>query len=202
MDEILENVMLGTYGVKPLSLGVAEDAIRHLSGQSIELEDKIVKIDVDERDRLIKFGVEVRRRAEEIPQPPAREEVMPGWEGTAKPEVEMHGAAFLELAPGFDAQDVRMRLTSLLQQYGASSIDLTLDVDEAAVSLTIRKPTVEVLERYKVMINLLSRLSKDKGRVVLLKAQLARPLTTEELAKVFGDYFRPRRSTFDRFLPA
>lgn len=202
MDEILENVMLGTYGVKPLSLGVAEDAIRHLRGQSIELEDKIVKIDIDERERLIKFGVEVKRRVEEIPQPPAREEVMPGREEAAKQEVERHGAAFLELTPGFDAEDVRMRLTSLLQQYGASSIDLTLDVDEAAVSLTIRKPTVEVLERYKVMLNLLSRLSKDKGRVVHLKAQLARPLTTEELAKVFGDYFRPRRSAFDRFLPA
>jgi len=36
---------------------------------------------------------------------------------------------------------------------------------------------------------------------VYAEARLVRPLPLEELRKIFGDYLKSRRSTFDRYLP-
>ena len=205
MDEILENIILGTYGIKPLSLDVAEEALKHLRGQSIELEDKIVKIGIDESKRLIRFIVEIKRKPEEEAKQLTTEEVIEvGREEVGiQPleEVERLEVASLELPPGFDVTDLCMRLTSLLRQYDVSSVIFTLETDEASIQVTLRRPAIEVLNKYRVALNLISRFSKERGKTAHVEARLARPLAFEELRKIFGDYLKPRRSTFDRFLP-
>ena len=202
MDEVLENIILGIYGIKPFSLGVAEEALGYLRGQSIELEDKIVKIEIDEPKRLIKFIVEVKRKPEE--EVITEEEIEKGREeiGVRPPkEAEMFEAASLELPPGFDVTDLHMRFISLLEQHDVSSINFTLETDETSIRFTLRRPATEVLKKYRVVLNLLSRFSKDGDKTVYAEARLVRPLPLEELRKIFGDYLKSRRSTFDRYLP-
>ncbi|RLF01937.1 MAG: hypothetical protein DRJ59_04920 [Thermoprotei archaeon] len=202
LDEVLENIILGTYGVKPLSLEVAEDALRYLRGQVIELEDRIVKIDVDTHSRVIKFIVEIKERPkEEIAPTPSEilEESLGELE--TRPPVEALESVLLELPPGYDVTDVHMRLTSLLQQYEVSLIDFSFEADDVSMRVTLRTPTLEALSRYRVILNLISRLSRDRGKAVSVEARLVKPVPLRELKEILGNYLKPGRSTFDRFLP-
>lgn len=138
--------------------------MRLLRGQVIELGDKRVKVDVDERKRLVKFNVEVKRKVEEAQPHVAVREIPVAEARIAGSEVEARSDALLELAPGFNVTDVRMRLTSLALRYGILSLHLTFQSEDATLSFTLRKPTAELLSKYQPLINLISNPTKDGGR--------------------------------------
>ena len=58
IDELLENLILGTYGVLPKTQEVARKAIESLNGKTIDYSDKIVKIIVDRKIRRLLFKYE------------------------------------------------------------------------------------------------------------------------------------------------
>lgn len=57
IDEIVENLLQGTYGVKPLSLSLCREAVNLLNGQIIEYADKIIEIRVDGNQGLVLFEI-------------------------------------------------------------------------------------------------------------------------------------------------
>lgn len=58
IEELLENLILGTYGVLPKTEEVARKAIESLNGRTIDYSDKIVKIIVDRKTKRLLFRYE------------------------------------------------------------------------------------------------------------------------------------------------
>jgi len=58
IDEFLENLILGTYGVLPKTEEIARKAIESLNGKTIDYSDKIVKIIVDRKAKRLLFKYE------------------------------------------------------------------------------------------------------------------------------------------------
>jgi len=217
VDEILENILLGTYGVKPLSADVAREAIRYLDGQTIELDDKFVKIVVDEPSRLIRFEVRIKESkpeitmvgAEQAEVVPVTSEVVarPTTAEVPKPERVLQ-LIHLELPPKFNVDDIRSRLVALMKMMDelkakVSSIELRLDTANISLNLTLKEPGKEVLEDpgVKAIMNIASRISDREGRTVYIDIRLSEPIAEDNVRKVFGEYFKTMRSSFDKFLP-
>lgn len=200
VDEVLENIMLGTYGIKPISLDVASRALGNLKGQTIELEDKNIKIDVDEASRLIKFIIETKVGRELRAGTASVEERVLEQEIQAVGIEETTSTVFIELPQGFDATDMSMRLTSLIQSYEVNSINIKLDTNNASMQVVLNNPTLDVLSKYKVILNLMSRISKEEGGNTYIEMKLTRNVPISKLKEILGDYLKSRKSTFDRFL--
>ena len=212
ISEILENLMLGTYGIKPLSIDVAREAIKNLNNQRIELEDKNVVIAVDEDAGFIEFRIEVKKPVEEVKEIQPTQPI--GVTGTAvaaiKPPVpeQVVQHVSLELPPGFDVSDIRSRLTALMNllselEAEVTSIELRLEAADISLSMVLKKPNVETLadSNVRTVMNLLSRISKGENTSVSMDIHLSKPIAEDNVRKVLGEYLKPKRSSFDRFLP-
>jgi len=55
IDELLENLILGTYGILPKTEEIARKSIESLNGELIDYSDKIVKIIVDKKNLLFRY---------------------------------------------------------------------------------------------------------------------------------------------------
>ena len=209
IEEIVENAMLGTYGVKPLSINVVRDAIKHLNNQMIELDDKDVVIVVNESSGIIEFHVKpkkVLKEAREEPSETVTVEIPPTE--SVKPERTIQ-QALLELPSGFNVEDVRQKLTALinlLKELGAeiTSLELKLDTETFSLQLALRKLMPEMLgdSNVKALMNLLSRLSKSENKSVSMDIHLSKPVAESNVKSLLGEYLKARRSSFDKYLPA
>ena len=65
MDDVIESIMMGAYGVKPLSLNIADKAMDYLNQHIIDLGDKTVKINLDRRERTLVFEISRKEIEEE-----------------------------------------------------------------------------------------------------------------------------------------
>ena len=212
VSEVLENIMLGTYGVKPLSIDVAHEAIKNLNNQRIELEDRTMVIAVDESAGFIRFNVEVKKTVEEIGETPATRhaEVAGIVAVAARPSIpeQIIQHVSLELPPNFDVGDIRSRLTALmnlLSELNAEIISLELRLETTSISLTmiLKKPSIETLSdtNVRTVMNLLSRISGRESKGVSMDIRLSKPIAEDNVRKVFGEYLGTKRSSFDKFLP-
>ena len=198
IDDIVENLMLGTYGVKPLNKDIAEQAVMELNGHKYEVEGKTVIVVVDRSSRLIKLKVEKPEPVSIVEKPEPLQPPRP-------PEVMIKHAS-LELPPGFDTNDFRSKLTSLanlLEKLGAeiSSVEIKFETASLSTSVVLRKPEDVLSKSYvNALMNLLSRASREEGRTVYVDIDFSREVPEADLRKVLGDYLRVRRS-FDRLLP-
>ena len=214
IEEVVENVMLGTYGVKPLSINIAREAVvRYLNNQRLELDDKGIVIVVNERSGTIEFRVEPKKVVEEAEKAPvagrpAVVEALPA--GPAKPFAPERTVQYLllELPPGFDVDDIGRRLTALVNllkelDSEVASLKLELDSESISLSMTLKKSTPETLaDPYvRATMNLLSRKSKAENKAVSMDVRLSKPVAEDNVRKVFGEYLKMRRSSFDKFLP-
>ena len=209
--DLVSNIMLGTYGVKPVDEYVARRALELLNNQVLELEDKRVRITLDESTSRVVFSVEPKVKAaaelvevgeiSTIVQPVGPRAVPAG------PPVEVVATlqeVALQLPSGFNADDVNSRLVALSNVAGGSLalVSFSLDTDVYALTFELKHANPEKLQKgdVKALLNLLSRLSGSAGKTVLLKLNLGRQLPEEKVKEVLGDYYRAFRS-IDRFLP-
>jgi len=211
--DVIENIMLGVYGVKPLSVSVARDAVKHLNNQRIELEDKDIVIVVNEVSGTIEFRVEHKKVIEEVEgvftlKPIVVETVPPGPIGPSILERTIQQAS-LELPSGFDVDDIRQRLTALinrLEELDAkiTAFELKLDSESLLLHMMLKKLAPEVLgdSNVKAVMNLLSRLSKAENKAVSMGIHLSKPVAEDKVRDLFGEYLKVRRSSFDKYLPA
>jgi len=212
IEEVVENIMLGTYGVKPLSVSVARDTIKYLNNQRIELDDKDVVIVVNESSGVIEFHVEPKKAIEEakgvsttipvvdvIPvQPP-------------KPIAPERTIQYipLELPAEFNVDEVYQRLVALgnlLEELDAEikSLELKLDTESLSLHVVLKKSVLKTLTdpKVKAVINLLSRLSKSENKPVSMDIHLSKSVAESNVKSLLGEYLKARRSSFDKYLPA
>lgn len=217
ISEVLENLMLGTYRIKPLSIDIALEAVKHLNNQRIELEDKNIIITVDDSSGFIRFNVETKK--------PTKEAVIKeGREGMATASAEAMVMTTigvrpytaeqtvqhisLELPPGFNADDIYLRLTVLTNllnelKVEISSIQLKLETSSISLNMTLKRPNKETLSDsiVRTFINFLNRISSRENMVVSMDINLSKPVAEDNVKQVFGEYLKIRRSSFDKFLP-
>jgi len=213
ISEILDNLMLGTYGIKPLSIDIALEAVKSLSNQRIELEDRTISIIVDESSGFIMFNVEVKKP--EVKE--GEEHLTPVSEGAigtgtviVKPYIpeRVIQHVSLELPPSFNVDDIRKRLTALMNllnelKIEMSSMELNLETASISLCMVLKKPTIETLSdsNVRTVMNLLSRISGRESKTVSMNIHLSEPIAEDNVKKVFGEYFKTKRSSFDKFLP-
>jgi hypothetical protein len=212
ISEVLENIMLGTYGVKPLSLDVALEAVENLNNQRIEFDDKTVVMTVDESSGFIKFSIEVKRLVEETEEAPATRpiETTSIAVAAARPPVPEQTVQHvsLELPPGFDVGDISSRLITLMNLLSEldaeiTSLELRLEATGISLSVTLKRPNIETLSdtNVRTVMNLLSRISGRENKSLSMDMHLSKPIAEDNVRKVFGEYLGAKRSSFDRLLP-
>ena len=212
IEEVVENIMLGTYGVKPLSVNIAREAVvKYLDNQRLELDDKDVVIVVNESSGTIEFRVEPRKVVEEVKEVfvtrPVTAETVPTRPITFIPEHTIQHVS-LELPPGFNVDDISQGLTALinlLKELDAeiTSLELKLDTESISLHMILKKSTLETLadSNVRIVMNLLSRMSKAENKVVSMDIDLSKPIAEDNVRKVLGEYLKTRHSSFDKFLP-
>jgi hypothetical protein len=209
--DLVSNIMLGAYGVKPINEDVAEEATKLLNNQALELDDKQVMITLDESTSRVVFSVrsKVKATAELVEVGEVSTIVQPirPQTATAIPPGEVMATlqeVALQLPLGFNADDVTSRLVALSNVTEGSLVlvSFSLDTELYALTFELKHASPEKLQKsdVKTLLNLLSRLSSSAGKTVLLKLNLGRQLTEEKVKEVLGDYYRVFRS-IDRFLP-
>ncbi len=210
LDEVLENLMLGTYGVKPLSLNVALEAVKYLDKQVLEYDDKSVEIRVDTDKRVINFVVTLKKVEEKPPQfpvtpsgPKPRPVVVtrPRAPSIAK-EVSLT-SVYLVLPVGFNVDDLQQMFTVFLEHVQASISELSfhLDLGKAMLNYTLREVSLDTIRDSRIILNMLSRLSLKENRVVEVVLSLSEPVLEERVKEVFGEYYSGVKRSFDKFLP-
>ena len=217
LDDVLENLLQGVYGIKPLSLSTAMEALKYLHKQNIEYDSFSVEIKVDLGQRKIKF--ETTRKEEsaaveqESPVTAARQKVKPIEIGTSiAPSAKMEivpslkratvPSVNLELPPGFNVDDIQQKLTVFIEHHEMPVREITfrMETDEVALTYTIKRVDLNSIRNSRVILNLLTRLTERESKNVFMTITLEEPVNENLIKEVFEDYYTLRRS-FDRFLP-
>ncbi len=216
IEEVLENLLQGAYGVKPLSELVAREAIKLLNKQTIVYDDKTIEIKVDEARGLILFNVIKKEgiTGEElspsiISRPPvqAKQAISPQKEQPAAATIKTMKEVMtlninLDLPPGFNIDDLQQKLTVLLEHHHAKIEEAKFELitDKSSLTYTIKKVDIDSLRDSRIILNILSRLSARETKAVTVFMKLEEPISEQIVKDLFGDYYTVRRS-FDRFLP-
>ena len=214
LDEVLENIMLGTYGVKPLSLNIAVEAMKYLDKQVLEYDDKTIEIRVDLIQRVISFIVTSKKTEETLLKYPVttiRQEIRPAPKPVTvtRPRVPPTTkevtvtSIHLELPTGFNVDDLQQMFTVLLEHIRApvSEISFRLDTEKAILSYTLKDVSLDTIRDSRIILNMLSRLSSKESKTVEVTLRLTEPIPEKMVKEVFGDYYSSIKRSFDRFLP-
>lgn len=213
LEDEVENIMRGTYRVKPLSLGIAVDAVKRLNNQIVEAADKVARLAVEVR-REAGGSISGVLKIETKPKAPPPQGLEEGALPTPPPRLptmpeRVLDTVHLSLPAGFNVEDLYARLRAfreLLSRVGSEVRLFRVELESEAMSvrLELRRFSDEELGRVKPIVNFVSRLISEgyaKGRVSV-EISLSNPVAEDNVREVFGSYFAPARSSFDRFLPS
>lgn len=214
IDDVVENVIQGTYGVKPLCQNVANLAVGLLNNQTIDLVDKVVRFTVDRRGG--KVILEVKRKVvEPAVIVTAKEEVGLGLEERVQPPAEVYVEdVTLEVLPEVKPEvqldpleDLRKRLVALFdvvsgENSSINSLEVKFDSNNLALTALLRKPKPETLNDSLVrgVVNLLIRIALRLRGPVSISIHLVSPVRESKIKEVLAGYYKPKRSSFDKYL--
>lgn len=207
INEIVENMLLGTYGLKPLSSKVARDAIKELHERVIETRGKRVKLLVDEKQGLIKFEVEEIKPPEELrelaemPAPPTKELVEP-TPLTPTPSTDTINEVLIEMGEGFSLTDFQSRLETLYKTYGTliSSIKLSASGQSLRASFDFLGSDHQP-NRIASSANYLRQLASSYGLIPSIEIRFTNPLPRERVKEILGPFFTTKiKRSWDKIL--
>ena len=206
VNEVVENMLLGTYDVKPLSSRVAKEAINKLHGKTIEIEGKKITFLIDEKLGQIKFEVE------EIKLPEKPEIIsgvqVPTIEETTTPTTVITEKTLNEVAievdQTFNYEDFRTRLETLYKTYGTliSSVKLSVSGGLLRVAFdflgSAHQPSIIIsVSRF------LRQLANTYKLTPYLEIKFAGPLPQEKIQEILGPFFTTKvRRSWDKLLPS
>ena len=206
ISDVIQNIMLGVYKVKPLSEDVAREAVRKLNGQRIELDNKVVEIRVNEKDNQIEFSVRELKREATSEAGPALESPLPTPQAATVGRAAAGSSPIQLLSPespvqlllheNFNPDDIRKKMAELADYL--NSIKLEVETEAMSMRVELRSPIRNALNDPYV-ITLLNLLSRTR-RPVQLTMYLAKPVEESRVKEIFGEYFK-RASSFDKLLP-
>jgi hypothetical protein len=205
-EDFLSNLLLGTYGVKPIDRDVAREALRMLNGQRIDLEDKFVDITLDVSAAAVRFTVKPKVEEMVVEQVEEAVGVQPVRPAEAPPALEVAGVedVALELPSNFNVEELSQRIVALLNELGGPLKLARFNLDAGAFSLAFELRDVDASRlrenETKAVLNLLSRLSASARKGVAVEMKLGKRVSGSKVKEIFGDYFRVVRG-IERFLP-
>ena len=195
ISEIVENLMLGTYSVRPSSSNVAEEAVRHLNGKILDVEDRRIKFIVDEKFEYVKFEVEEMKSPVEL-EVTARleksllEEELPERETTVMkgvPLEDVTGEVIVKVSESTNFEELRLKLDDLYKRFKSQ-----ISTVEVHMSSSTFKATFEFLEPEHdpglilSISGFLVRLSKRYKSLPHIKIKFAKPLPKSKVQEILG----------------
>ncbi|RJS92428.1 hypothetical protein CW705_02780 [Candidatus Bathyarchaeota archaeon] len=204
ISEVIENLMLGTYEIKPLSAKIAREAIQRLNGRTVKTEDIIVTLKVDESRNLIKFEYE------KIKPPPPTKEAKPPPTITLPPitpperiPIKTIKNITLDINQSFNYDEFRAKLETLYNTYGTliNSINIgasgnTIRVEFSLIGAQHTPSTVVGVIRF------LSHLLRIYKTTPYIDIKFSSPIPQEKVAEIFGEeVLKKVRRSWDRLLP-
>jgi hypothetical protein len=214
INEIVENAILGTYDIKPLSSKVAREAIVELHGRTIEVENKIITINVDEKAGHIVFEVKeikppetIKEEIAAVEKPPEipSEVIIPPKEEKPPAIVEKTlSEVITEIDQNFNYEEFRQRLDSLYRAYGSliSSIKLEASGNLLKASFNFlgsghSTNTIITVGRF------LRQVSNIYKATPSIEIKFTNPLPEEKIQEILGAFFTKKvRRSWDRLLPS
>jgi len=214
INEIVENAILGTYDIKPLSSKVAREAIAELHGRTIEVENKIITINVDEKAGHIVFEVKEIKPPETIKEEMAAVEKPPEVppEVITPPKEEKPPAivektlseVIIEIDQNFNYEEFKQKLDSLYRTYGPLISSIKLEA-----SGNLLKASFNFLgsgHSANTIINVswfLRQVSNIYKATPSIEIKFTNPLPEEKIQEILGAFFTKKvRRSWDRLLPS
>jgi len=202
ISEIVENAMLGTYDIKPLSSRVVEEAIKRLNGRKVEVENKVVTFKVDEKAGRLSFEVEeVKPPVGKPPEGPP-EVVLPKPE--EGPSIRRTlSEVLIEIDQGFNYEEFGKRLDALYKTYGTLIGSIRLEVAGSLLRASIdflgsnhSPSTIVSASRFLRLI------SSSYKATPSLEIKFTSPLPEEKVQELLGEFFTKKvKRSWDRLLP-
>lgn len=214
ISDIVENALLGTYEIKPLSSKVVREAVKRLNGKVVEAGDGRVTLKVDERTGYVVFEVEEIRRQQELefvkkeaveekPLEVTPETVLaPTVEGPASTGRKTLGEVVIDIDQNFSYEEFKQRLDLLYQTYGTliSSIRIVVNGNSLRALfdfLGSSHTTYTIIGAARF----LRQISNMYGATPQLEIKFTSPLPEEKLQEMLGSFFTKKvRRSWDRFL--
>jgi hypothetical protein len=206
INEIVENALLGTYEIKPLSSNVIQEAINKLNGKVIEVENKKITLKVDEKTGRIIFEEEEIKPPEIIEKGPPEittEEITP-ITPVAPPTEKTLSEVIIEVDQNFNYEDFKQKLDSLYQTYGTLISSIKIGTSGNLIRVTFdflgsghQTSTVISATRF------LRQISNIYKATPQLEIKFTSALPEEKLQEILGSFFTKKvRRSWDRLLPS
>jgi hypothetical protein len=187
---------------------VVEDAIAKLDGRTIEAENKIVTIKVNEETGRLTFEIEEVKPPEAIEEKPPEiptEVITPPIEEERLPVTEkILDEAIIEIDQNFNYEDFKQKLDSLYKTYGTliSSIKLEASGNLLRVSFDFlgtghSASTIINVSRFLRQVSNLYKATPN------IEIKFTSPLPEGKLQELLGAFFTKKvRRSWDRLLPS
>lgn len=199
ISEILENALLGTYEVKPLSTGLVREAIRKLNERETQVEKEKIILKVDEKTGNIIF--EKQRITPPEPVPPER---LPGPPVGGPPTAVVIDELIIDVERNFNYEDFKQRLDSLYKTYGTLISSIKIGTSGNRIRATFDflgsgHETSMVIGATRFLRQISDRYEATSQ----LEIKFASALPEERLQEIFGPFLTKKvRRSWDRFLPS
>ncbi|MEM2364821.1 MAG: hypothetical protein QXD81_05045 [Candidatus Bathyarchaeia archaeon] len=206
MSEIIENAMLGTYEIKPLSSKVVKEALIKLDGRAIEAENKKVVLKIDGKQGHIAFEIEeikpvgIEGKPSEIS--PEAIPIHPG--GPPLVSERALSEVIIKIDQNFNFEDFKQKLNSLYQTYGTliNSIKIETSGNLIRVSFDFlgsghNADTIIGATRF------LRQISNRYNTTPQFEIKFASMLPEEKLQEILGSFFTKKvMRSWDKLLPS
>ena len=203
ISDVIENLMLGTYDIKPLSAQVAREAILGLNGRKIETEDIRVIFKIDEQKDSIRFEYEkIKPELEKIETTPETATLTPVTP-TPGPVIKTISSITLDIDQSFNYDEFKAKLDTLYKTYGPliNSIKIgangnTIRVEFDLIGAQHSSNTVISVIRF---LSLLLRAYKTTPYIDI---NFLNPIPQDKAVEIFGEnVLKKVRRSWDRLLP-
>ena len=205
LAELIENVITGTYKVKPLCKTVAEGAVRMLSGTVLELDDRKVTFKIEQNK--LRINIELKTKAPEIPPQPTESEPTPTL---VFPEESKVDKVTLTISPEQKMDEflyqLKLFIDKVLREEGVAVTELKADLegDTIELSFTLKRVNLNVLEDsiVKGVLNVMARIKDSTKKSLNIKLTFSNNIKERIVIETLGKYYKKMRGSFDIYLPA
>ena len=189
IDDVIENLMSGVYDVRPLNKEVAHSSLKLLSHTTIDLEDKIVRIHVDEQQGTITFTVE--RKA--LPPPEAIPPTPPTPEFPVPPPIPTLRELSLSIPRAPNITDLTTKLSETLTSLEGLIEKIVIRIREvrgARISAKVEVSEVGSKDSRNIggMIRYFDNLTRNYGGRLAVELTFKKPVELDRIKSILGDY--------------
>ncbi|MGB9841558.1 MAG: hypothetical protein ACPLKZ_02410 [Candidatus Bathyarchaeales archaeon] len=205
ISEIIENAMLGTFDIKPLSSQAVKEAIEKLHNKIIETENRRITLKINQKESTITFEIEETKPPEiEEKKPPTEptEIEIPPAPGTAVPVEKVMTEVLIEIDPAFNYEDFKNKLEMLYKTYGTliSSVKLS-------TSSNLLRATFDFLggaHSSSTIVNVsrfIRQVSNPYKATPYITIKFTNPLPQDKLKEILGTFAESKvRRSWDTLL--